>query len=47
VDAATLEFKLARLLADRPRLTAMSAAAKRIARPQAAAEVVALVCSVI
>jgi processive 1,2-diacylglycerol beta-glucosyltransferase len=43
VDAATLEFKLARLLADRPRLAAMSAAAKRIARPGAAAEVVALI----
>jgi processive 1,2-diacylglycerol beta-glucosyltransferase len=45
VDAATLEFKLARLLADRPRLAAMSAAAKRIARPHAAAEVVALISS--
>jgi len=45
VDAATLEFKLARLLADRPRLAAMSAAAKRIARPRAAADVVALISS--
>ena len=43
VDAATLEFKLARLLADRPRLAAMSAAAKRVARPRAAADVVALI----
>jgi len=45
VDGATLQFKLARLLADRPRLAAMSAAAKRIGRPQAAAEVVALISS--
>jgi processive 1,2-diacylglycerol beta-glucosyltransferase len=45
VDAATLEFKLARLLADRPRLAAMSAAAKRIGRPHAAADVVALISS--
>jgi processive 1,2-diacylglycerol beta-glucosyltransferase len=45
VDAATLEFKMARLLADRPRLEAMSAAARRIARPQAAADVVALISS--
>ena len=45
VDAATLEFKLGRLLADRPRLTLMSAAAKRVARPRAAAEVIALVSS--
>jgi processive 1,2-diacylglycerol beta-glucosyltransferase len=43
VDAATLEFKLGRLLADRTRLTAMSAAAKRVARPRAAADVVALI----
>jgi processive 1,2-diacylglycerol beta-glucosyltransferase len=42
VDAATLEFKLGRLLADRARLTSMSAAAKRIARPHAAADVIAL-----
>jgi len=45
VDAATLEFKLERLLADRPRLAAMSAAAGRVARPHAAAEVVALMSS--
>ena len=45
VDAATLEFKLARLLADRSRLAAMSEAAGRIARPHAAAEVVALMSS--
>jgi processive 1,2-diacylglycerol beta-glucosyltransferase len=42
VDAATLEFKLGRLLADRARLTSMSAAAKRIARPHAAADVIEL-----
>lgn len=45
VDAATLEFKLARLLKDRARLRAMSDAAHGIARPDAAAEVVALLCS--
>jgi processive 1,2-diacylglycerol beta-glucosyltransferase len=45
VDVATLEFKLARLLADRPRLRAMSEAARRISRPQAAAEVVALLAA--
>ncbi|HEU5135933.1 MAG TPA: glycosyltransferase [Steroidobacteraceae bacterium] len=43
VDGATLGFKLARLLADRPRLAAMAAAAERIGRPQAAADVVALI----
>jgi processive 1,2-diacylglycerol beta-glucosyltransferase len=43
VDAATLEFKLGRLLADRTRLADMSAAAKRVARPRAAADVVALI----
>ena len=43
VDAATLEFKLGRLLADRGRLAAMSAAAKQIARPHAAADVVDLI----
>lgn len=42
VDAATFEFKLARLLAEPARLAAMSAAAHRIARPDAAAAVVAL-----
>ena len=45
VDGATLGFKLARLLADRPRLAAMGEAAERIGRPQAAADVVALVSS--
>lgn len=45
VDAATLEFKLARLLKDRARLRAMSDAAHGIALPDAAAEVVALLCS--
>ena len=43
VDGATLAFKLTQLLADRPRLQAMSAAAARIGRPNAAAEVVALI----
>jgi processive 1,2-diacylglycerol beta-glucosyltransferase len=43
VDAATLEFKLAALLAEPARLRAMSEAAHRIARPDAAAEVVALI----
>lgn len=42
VDAATLEFKLAALLREPARLRAMSDAARRIARPKAAAEVVAL-----
>jgi processive 1,2-diacylglycerol beta-glucosyltransferase len=42
VDAATLEFKLARLLAEPARLAAMSEAAHRISRPNAAADVVAL-----
>ncbi len=45
VDGATLGFKLQRLLADRPLLAAMSAAAERISRPQAGAEVVALISS--
>ncbi|HEY6125404.1 MAG TPA: glycosyltransferase [Steroidobacteraceae bacterium] len=45
VDGATLAFKLARLLADRPRLAAMSAAAARISRPQAGADVIALISS--
>lgn len=43
VDAATLEFKLARLVGDAPRLRAMSEAARRIARPDAAARVLALI----
>ena len=43
VDAATLQFKLGRLLADRGRLRAMGEAAHRIARPNAAADVVALI----
>jgi processive 1,2-diacylglycerol beta-glucosyltransferase len=45
VDGATLGFKLARLLADRTLLAAMGAAAQRISRPQAGAEVVALISS--
>jgi processive 1,2-diacylglycerol beta-glucosyltransferase len=43
VDGATLSFKLQQLLADRPKLAAMSAAAARTARPRAAADVVALI----
>ncbi|HUQ08744.1 MAG TPA: glycosyltransferase [Steroidobacteraceae bacterium] len=49
VDAATLEFKLAGLLADRAaggtRLRVMSDAAHRVARPRAAADVLALISS--
>jgi processive 1,2-diacylglycerol beta-glucosyltransferase len=45
VDAATLVFKLARLMAEPSRLAAMSAAAARIARPGAAGDVVALLSS--
>ena len=43
IDAATLEFKLARLLADPARLSSMSDAARRIARPDAARAVLALI----
>jgi processive 1,2-diacylglycerol beta-glucosyltransferase len=43
VDAATLEFKLARLMADPARLHAMSEAAHKIARPHAAAAVLELI----
>ncbi|HEX6637774.1 MAG TPA: glycosyltransferase [Steroidobacteraceae bacterium] len=42
VDAATLEFKLEQLLADRARLAAMGDAARRIGRPRAAADVLGL-----
>ena len=42
VDAATLEFKLARLLAEPDRLRAMGEAASGIARPNAARDVVGL-----
>lgn len=42
-DGATLLFKVCKLLADPSRLAAMSAAAARIGRPHAAAEVVALI----
>jgi processive 1,2-diacylglycerol beta-glucosyltransferase len=45
VDTATLEFKFQRLLADPARLTAMGRAARAIARPQAAADVVALLAA--
>lgn len=45
VDGATLEFKLVRLMAEPARLEAMSAAAARIGRPRAAADVVALISS--
>jgi processive 1,2-diacylglycerol beta-glucosyltransferase len=43
VDGATLVFKLARLMSEPAHLRAMSAAAARIGRPQAAAQVVALI----
>ncbi|HET9862036.1 MAG TPA: glycosyltransferase [Steroidobacteraceae bacterium] len=43
VDAATLVFKFSRLLADPARLAAMSGAARRIGRPHAARDVIALV----
>jgi processive 1,2-diacylglycerol beta-glucosyltransferase len=43
VDGATLVFKVGQLLAEHSRLAAMSAAAARIGRPHAAAEVVALI----
>jgi processive 1,2-diacylglycerol beta-glucosyltransferase len=43
VDAATLQFKLARLLAEPTRLKAMAEAARKIARPDAASAVVALI----
>ena len=43
VDGATLEFKLARLLADPERLRAMSAAAHKIGTPHAARDVVRLI----
>jgi len=43
VDAATLEFKFGRLLGDAQRLRAMGEAAHRIGRPNAAAEVLALI----
>jgi processive 1,2-diacylglycerol beta-glucosyltransferase len=43
VDAATLEFKLSRLMHDPARLRAMSDAARGMARPNAAMEVVALI----
>ena len=43
VDAATLVFKLARLLAGPAQLEAMRAAAARIGRPNAAADVVELI----
>jgi processive 1,2-diacylglycerol beta-glucosyltransferase len=43
IDTATLVFKLGRLLGDRARLEAMSEAAHKIARPDAAREVLALI----
>jgi processive 1,2-diacylglycerol beta-glucosyltransferase len=45
VDAATLAFKLADLLAAPRRLAAMSEAAHRIGRPGAATEVLDLICT--
>jgi processive 1,2-diacylglycerol beta-glucosyltransferase len=47
VDGATLTFKVSQLLAEPRRLVAMSAAAARIGRPQAAADVVALISAAI
>jgi processive 1,2-diacylglycerol beta-glucosyltransferase len=47
VDGATLVFKLAQLLAEPARLRAMSEAARKISRPQAAAQVVALISAAI
>ena len=46
-DAATLVFKLAGLLADPVRLAAMSEAAHKIARPDAARDVVALISAAV
>jgi processive 1,2-diacylglycerol beta-glucosyltransferase len=45
VDAATLQFKLRRLLAEPARLRAMGDAARGIARPGAAGEVIELLSS--
>jgi processive 1,2-diacylglycerol beta-glucosyltransferase len=45
IDATTLEFKLARLLAEPRRLAAMSEAARRIATPEAARAVLQLICT--
>jgi processive 1,2-diacylglycerol beta-glucosyltransferase len=45
VDGATLAFKLGRLLVQPERLRAMSEAAHRTARPQAARDVLALLCA--
>jgi processive 1,2-diacylglycerol beta-glucosyltransferase len=47
VDGATFVFKLAGLLAEPARLPAMSAAAARISRPNAAADVVALISALL
>ena len=43
IDTATLVFKLGRLIGDRGRLAAMSEAAHKIARPDAARDVLALI----
>jgi len=45
IDGATLEFKLARLLAEPGRLAAMGEAAHRIATPDAARTVLRLICT--
>jgi processive 1,2-diacylglycerol beta-glucosyltransferase len=45
MDAATLEYKFTRLVAEPARLRAMGEAARRIATPGAAAAVVALLCA--
>jgi len=45
IDGTTLEFKLARLLAEPRRLATMSEAARRIAKPDAARAVLGLMCA--
>jgi len=45
MDGPTLAYKLGRLLEDRARLAAMSDAARRIATPHAARDVIALLCA--
>jgi processive 1,2-diacylglycerol beta-glucosyltransferase len=45
MDAATLEYKFTRLVAEPARLRAMEEAARSIATPGAAAAVVALLCA--